>query len=152
MLKNTLLRLLISIVVFYGLYYLIDQYQMKKLFTSLQEIDFVDKSDLTRLSIISYPETDVYSTFDKAIVKDSIDALSTLEVKSTRRFTESANYYKVLLGDSTNFQTITYIFYDNNFVKREEYMAGMGKTEHFKTEDTLFQDYFYPLLETEMNN
>ena len=125
---------------------------MKKLVTSLQEIDFVDKSDLTRLSIISYPATDVYSTFDKVIVRDAIDALSTLKVKNTRKFSESANYYKVLLGDSTNFQTLTYIFYENNFVKREEYTGGIGKTQHFKTEDTLFQDYFYPLLATEMNN
>lgn len=146
-----LLKVVMPVFVLYGAYYFIEQYELRQAVKLLNEINYVKKEELTRLSVVSYPAMDAYSTGDVGRVKEDIRALSKLDVKANRKLKESEIYYKVKFSDSKNFQTISYIFYENNNVKREEYVAGIGKTQFFITEDTLFEDMFYPLLAAEMS-
>ena len=128
-----------------------EQYQFHQLMNEIQEMEFVDQNKISKLVVASYPSMDSYSTWDKTIINEAIDALSKLEVENTRKFKESETYYKVKLSDDQNFQTLTYTFYDNHFVKKEDMVSVIGSTQYFKTEDPLFKDMFYPLLEAEMN-
>lgn len=149
--KNKIFMFVIIIIVIFGIRYISEQYQMHQFTKAMHDIQFVNNNDISKLVVTSYPTMDSYLTMEKTIVKEAIDALSKLEVENARNFKESDTYYKVKLSDDSNFQALTYTFYKNHFVKKEDLVGGIGSTQYFKTEDTLFEDMFYPLLEAEMN-
>ena len=149
--KKKIIMFVITVLVIFGVRYIWDQYQMHQLMNGIQQMEFVDRNKISKLVVASYPSMDSYSTWDKPIINEAIDALSKLEVENTRKFKESDTYYKVKLSDDQNFQTLTYTFYDNHFVEKEDLVGGIGSTQYFKAEDPLFEDMFYPLLEAELN-
>ncbi|AWE07834.1 hypothetical protein DCE79_10750 [Lysinibacillus sp. 2017] len=149
--KNKIIPIIIAVIVIFGTQYLWEQYQTQQLMNEIKDMEFVNRNDIAKLVVASYPSMNSYSTWDKTIINEAINALAKLEVENTRKFKESNTYYKVKLSDDENFKALTYTFYDNNFVKKEDLVGYIGSTQYFKTEDTLFGDMFYPLLEAELN-
>ena len=113
----------------------------------LKDFVFVHTEDMTRLNVVAYPSTDVYTTGNLEEVQEAASLLQNLSYKPARKIKETNTYYKVQLTDTTYKKTITYIFYENNYGYRQEDMMAIGKTEYFKTDDPLFWESFYPLLQ-----
>ena len=127
--------------------YIWNSNEAKESSRQLKDFVVVHPKDLTRLNIVSYPATDVYTTGNLEEVQEAISLLQTLSYQPARKIEETTTYYKVQLTDTTFFKTITYIFYDNNYGYRQEHVGGIGITEYFKIDAPLFWESFYPLLQ-----
>ena len=150
--KKKLLAGGVTIIICAVVYYGYNQFLPGVFVKDINHINIVNESDIVNVTIASYPNMDVYSTRDQTFIKESLAALSELDVKVARNFKESDVYYKVIFTDEKNFQSISYAYYEDGYLKVEERTGVLNITSPYKVKDPLFEEMFYPLLKAEIDS
>ena len=152
--KNIFKGLLVAVVIYgagYGIYYVKDQYQMKKINDAIQATDFVSINQLDKLSIIQYPELQTYVSFDGAEMQDTYRTLKVLDnndmkLKNTSRFQMSESYMKIRFSEDGGHSFIEYLIYDNGYISRAEDALAVSKYAYYKVDEAQLKEIRDELL------
>ena len=130
------IKAMLMVVVIFGVYYAIDQYDKKRFAEAIQTLNVVSENRLDKLSIVKYPELQTYQSFDYTEVQDTYRLLNRLDLKETKRFETSGSYVKVRFSEDGAQQFIEYLIYDNGHISRAEDAVAVAKYAYYKVDDT----------------
>lgn len=130
------LKAMLMVVVIFGVYYAVDQYDKKRFADAIQTLNLVSENQLDKLSIIKYPDLQTYQSFDYTEVQDSYRLLNRLDLQETKRFETSENYIKIRFSEDGSQQFIEYLIYGNGNISRAEDAIAVANYAYYKVDET----------------
>lgn len=129
------IKIILSIAIVLGIYYIWNQYEMYQISKELNEVSFVDSRDLTKVTVAKYPSNDSSVSYNMDEVKELYRLLETMPTESVRKGKETTSNYQIKFSDQALMKSITYTIYDNDIVKREQDVTAVMTSGYLKLKE-----------------
>ncbi|MGA4518174.1 hypothetical protein ACPA0F_12960 [Solibacillus silvestris] len=93
------IKIILSIAIVLGIYYIWNQYEMYQLSKELNEVSFVDSRDLTKVTVAKYPSNDSSVSYNMDEVKELYGLLEKMPTESVRKGKETTSNYQIKFSD-----------------------------------------------------